>query len=395
MDNPKEACIKINPNNPAEIIAGSVMNGFHYSADTGHSWANYSLTSTYNVWGDPVVDIDAKGKFYFFHLSNPKKDDGYYIDRIVLQTSTDKGLSWTSGTGIGYYPPKQQDKPWCFINPNNNHVYLGWTQFDKYGSKKKKDYSNIYFSKSKDEGLSWSAPVKVNNEPGDCRDDDKTMEGAMIELDANGKLYCCWAGKRGIYFNSSMNEGDTWSRREQVIEKLDAGWNINISGLDRANGFPILKVDRSPSIFNNTLYVAFADQRNGKGNTDIYLKKSTDGGNTWSEAKKVNQDDSQREQFGMWFDIDQRTGILYFSYYDRRYTEGDATDVFLSYSKDGGDTFYDVKLNEKSFTPDKKQFFGDYNGLSVYNGIIRPIWTRYENGTFSIWTNLLSQSQIP
>lgn len=393
INNPKEACIKINPNKTNQVIAGSVMDGFHISNDTGRTWASIQMESSYNVWGDPVVDIDANGKFYYFHLSYPKK--GYYIDRIVLQTSDDEGKTWTDGKGIGYYPPKQQDKHWNFINPRNNDIYLSWTQFDKYGSKKSKDESNIYFAKSMDAGESWSPPIKVNNTPGDCRDDDRTVEGAMTEIGKDGKIYCCWAGRKGIYFNTSSNNGASFSKKEQVIQNLSGGWSLNIPGLDRANGFPILKVDRSTSIFNNTIYVAFADQRNGKKNTDIFLIKSTDGGKKWSKAVRVNQDDSKRHQFGMWFTIDQSSGILYFMYYDRRYTQGNATDVFVAYSKDGGQTFKEKKINESSFTPDAKKFFGDYNGLSVEKGIIRPIWTQYENGEFSIWTDLLSQQELP
>jgi len=392
-DHPKEACIKINPKKTNQIIAGSVMNGFHISNDTGRTWSSLKMKSDYNVWGDPVVDIDANGKFYFFHLSNPK--NGYFIDRIVLQTSQDDGKTWTDGKGIGHYPPKQQDKQWNFINPRTNEIYLSWTQFDKYGSKKSKDESNILFSKSKDAGLSWTAPVKINNQAGDCRDGDKTVEGAMTEIDKNGTLYCCWAGRKGIYFNTSKNQGASWSKKETIIQKLRAGWSFDIPGLDRANGFPILKVDRSPSIFNNTIYVAYADQKYGKNNTDIFLIQSKDGGQTWSKPIQVNQDKSKRHQFGMWFTIDPSNGILYFLYYDRRYTQGNATDVFLSYSKDGGRSFKDLKISQSSFTPDQKKFFGDYNGLSVEKGIIRPIWTRFDQGAFSIWTHLISEKDLP
>ena len=255
-DNPKEACIKINPKKLNQVIAGSVMNGFHISNDTGRTWSSMKMESEYNVWGDPVVDIDANGKFYYFHLSYPKK--GYYIDRIVLQTSEDEGKTWTNGKGIGYYPPKQQDKQWCFINPRNRDMYLSWTQFDKYGSKKSKDYSNILFSKSSDDGVNWTPPVKINNTPGDCVDDDKTVEGAMTEVGNDGTIYCSWAGKKGIYFNTSTNNGSSWSKKENVIEKLKGGWSLNIPGLDRANGFPILKVDRSTSIFNKFIITHFS-----------------------------------------------------------------------------------------------------------------------------------------
>ena len=63
--------------------------------DSGETWIGNILTSSYGVWGDPVIDVDTFGNFYFFHLSNiPDK----WIDRIVCQKSTDNGNSWSDGT---------------------------------------------------------------------------------------------------------------------------------------------------------------------------------------------------------------------------------------------------------------------------------------------------------
>ena len=36
---------------------------------------------------------------------------------------------------------------------------------------------------------------------------------------------------------------------------------------------------------------------------NVNYHQSKDGGKTWSKAVKVNQDDSRRHQYGMWFDI--------------------------------------------------------------------------------------------
>ena len=52
-------------------------------------------------------------------------------------------------------------------------------------------------------------------------DDDKTVEGAMTEIGKDGKIYCCWAGKKGIYFNTSSNKGASWGRKEKVIENRE------------------------------------------------------------------------------------------------------------------------------------------------------------------------------
>ena len=33
-------------------------------------------------------------------------------------------------------------------------------------------------------------------------------------------------------------------------------------------------------------------------------------------------------------------------------------------------------------------FFGDYTNIDACNGVIRPIWTRLNNGQLSVWTNI-------
>ena len=69
---PNEPSIKINPLNTDLIVAGANLNNYFYSSDSGQTWNIGTLTSSaYGVWGDPVIDVDPDGNFYFFHLSNP------------------------------------------------------------------------------------------------------------------------------------------------------------------------------------------------------------------------------------------------------------------------------------------------------------------------------------
>ncbi|MFK5982339.1 MAG: glycosyl hydrolase, partial [Flavobacteriaceae bacterium] len=93
---PNEPSIKMNPLNTDFIVAGANLNNYYYSSDGGSSWDIGTLTSSaYGVWGDPVIDVDPDGNFYFFHLSNPAS--GNWIDRIVCQKSIDNGQSWNDG----------------------------------------------------------------------------------------------------------------------------------------------------------------------------------------------------------------------------------------------------------------------------------------------------------
>lgn len=391
---PNEPSIMMDPENTDVLVAGSILNNYHFSNDGGRTWEIGELTSPYGVWGDPVIDVDSKGNFYYFHLSNVAGGDGW-IDRIVCQKSTDKGVSWSDGTFTGLNGSKDQDKQWSVIDRTNDNIYLTWTQFDEYGSKDPACTSVILFSKSLDGGQSWSTPVQINQFEGDCLDGDDAVGGAVPAVGPNGEIYVTWAGPKGLLFNRSLDQGETWLQEEILIDTMPGGWDQKISGISRANGFPITKCDLSGGPNHGTIYVNWSDQRNGEHNTDIWLSKSRDGGNTWSSRSKVNKDKSNRQQFFTWMDIDQTNGNLHFVFYDRRNYSGDLTDVYLAFSNNGGRSFKNKRVSESPFLPNKGVFFGDYTNITVHNNIVRPIWTRLHEGELSIWTDVTPFNGTP
>ena len=81
---------------------------------------------------------------------------------------------------------------------------------------------------------------------------------------------------------------------------------------------------------------------------------------------------------------------IYIVFYVRRENKGLKTDVYLAVSKNGGTSFENIKISEKSFSPDPLVFFGDYNQISVFDGMVRPVWTHYENDSFSIKTAIIN-----
>lgn len=382
-----EPTIMMDPKHPNILVAAANLNNYYVSTDTGRTWQGGILESSHGVWGDPVVVVDTAGSFCFFHLSNPSS--GNWIDRIVCQKTTNNGKNWSDGSYAGLNGTKAQDKQWCAIDRSNNYMYLTWTQFDEYGTDNPIDSSIILFSKSTDAGETWSSAKRINKQAGNCVDSDQTVEGAVPTVGPNGEVYVAWAGPNGITFNRSTNQGETWLQEEIFVDSMPGGWDYAIPGIYRANGLPVTICDTSNSPYRGTIYVNWADQRKGKDNTDIWLSKSTDGGNNWSVPVRVNDDNSNRQQFFTWMTIDQTNGYLYFVFYDRRNHSVDSTDVYLALSKDGGATFINKKISESPFLPNEDIFFGDYTNITAYNGIIRPIWTRLNNSSLSVWTDLI------
>jgi len=386
-----EPSICINKTDTANFIAGSIYDNVHVSYDSGQTWKNSHLQSRYGVFGDPCLASDKLGNIYYLHLANPDDDRNSreFLSCIVIQKSTDKGKTWTDGVAIGYNNAHHQDKHWIGIHPVSGELAVTWTEFDQYDSRHPEDKSRILFSKSTDFGETWTEPVKINQYDGDCLDSDNTVEGAVPVYDKKGNIYVAWAYHDSIYFDKSTDGGKTWLDNDIIVARQPGGWDYQIPGVYRANGMPVLDIDNSPGKYQGTLYVNWSDQRNGADNTDIFISKSTDGGNTWSEPKKINSDSGHSHQYLTWMKVDPVTGYIFIVYYDRSHYTGNQTGVTLSYSVDGGKSFQSIAVSDEAFVPHSSVFMGDYNHIDAYNNIITPIWTELKNNTLQIKTTTI------
>lgn len=387
-----EPSIAIDSKNPNNIAAGCILSDYYFSKDGGITWQSRRMSSPYGVWGDPALLVDTSGRVYYFHLANYKKTS--WIDRIVCQSAPSVDAKFNDGTFPKPNGTKAQDKHWVVLNPMNNDIYLTWTQFDKYDSALETDSSIILFSRSTDQGKTWSDPKRISFYGGDCLDSDETVEGAVPAVGPNGEIFVSWSGPKGLVMQVSNDRGETWLPVERKIGPHIEGWDLDIPGMNRANGLPILVSDLSNGPNRGNLYLNWCDQRNGTDNTDVFLSVSKDGGKSWSEARKVNQDNTRTHQFFTWLAVDQSTGYLYFVYYDRRNYSDLQTDVYISRSIDGGLTFKDFRISDKPFVPMSKKFFGDYLNIAAAKGEIRPIYPRMDEGKISLWVTLIKDAEL-
>jgi hypothetical protein len=387
-----EPSIAIDELNPERLVAGSILDGYHYSTDGGKSWKSKQLKSKFGVFGDPVMKIDSKGRIYYFHLASYKKTS--HLDRIVCQFSDKIDGTFSKGSFPSPNGSKVQDKHWITIHPQTNHLFMTWTQFDAYDSSNPKDSSFIMFSKSTDQGLTWSTPKRISKYGGDCLDGDNTVEGAVPAFGKDNALVVTWTGPRGLMMQRSLDEGKTWLPEERKIIDHPGGWDIKVPGFYRANGLPFLVSDQSGGTRNGTLYLNWADQGNGENDTDIFLMFSTDNGVHWQGPIQVNKETRETHQFLTCLTVDQSNGDLHFVYYDRsKYEPGSLkTDVIWTVSKDGGITFNETTISTSPFQPHGSKFFGDYLGIAAHNGTVRPIWPRMDQGRITLWTALIDMA---
>jgi hypothetical protein len=398
--NPAEVTIAINPKNPDNMIAASFQTGhppkpragsYHYvTFDGGKTWKTVMTPNPTNlVQGDDVIVFSNDGIAYHVHLSF----DGIRQARpvraesgMIINVSKDGGNTWSEGTAavdhINTVIPFE-DKPGLIVDNalasrSKGNVYLAFTRFDVYGSTNPEHHSQIYFSRSTDQGQTFSMPFRVSDTGGDCQDSDNTVEGAVPAVGPNGEVYLVWAGPLGLVFDKSLDGGLSFGK-DKVIGDIPGGWDFSVEGLDRANGMPVTGVDLSNGPNKGTLYVNWIDARNG--DPDVFVMSSPDGGNTWSSPVRVNDDPVKngKVQFFTWMSVDPVDGSLNIVFYDRRDTPGTQTGLTLARSVDGGRTFVNHKIDLAPFAINSRVFFGDYSSISAYDGRVVPVFMHFVN----------------
>src|SRR6185369_11991821 len=364
--NPAEVSIAINPKNPDNMIAASFQTGhpprpragsYHYvTFDGGKTWATVPTPDPTNlVQGDDVVAFSHDGIAYHAHLSF----DGIRVARparaesgMIVNVSKDGGNTWSGGTtAINHVNTviPFEDKPGIVVDNapasrSKGNVYLAWTRFDVYGSHNPEHKSQIYFTRSTDQGQTFSMPFRISDTGGDCVDSDNTVEGAVPAVGPNGEVYIVWAGPLGLVFDKSMDGGLSFGK-DKVISDMPGGWDFEIDGLTRANGMPVTGVDLSNGPNKGTIYVNWIDARNG--DPDVFVMSSQNGGETWSRPVRVNDDPIKngKAQFFTWMSVDPADGSINVFFYDRRDGTGTQTGVTLARSVDGGKSFVNHRVD--------------------------------------------------
>ncbi|MCJ7627035.1 MAG: glycoside hydrolase [Longimicrobiales bacterium] len=392
---PAELSVAINPAHPENVVVVSLAAGppegprttnyAYVSEDGGRGWTTVAQPNPDGrTQGDDAVTFDAGGRAFRSYISF----DGIRVPRptvawngIFVSRSDDGGMSWGNPVPVVDHintVEPFEDKPWVVTDivegsPHQGNVYLAWTRFDVYGSADPADSTQILFSRSVDGGGTFSVPLRISDSGGDAVDSDDTVEGAVPAVGPAGQVYVAWAGPRGIVFDRSLDGGWTFGE-DRVIASNPGGWDLPLSGMVRHNGLPVTGVDLSGGPDRGTVYVNWIDERNG--DTDVFLIASRDGGESWGDPVRVNDDSvgNGRAQLFTWMAVDPTDGSLNVVFLDRRVTEGNAQTVTLARSTDGGRSFRNSPIGQDPFICPESVFFGDYLAVAAFGGRVVAAW---------------------
>jgi hypothetical protein len=379
------AGVAVSPKSNKNIIAyaaGKVM----YSNDAGATWTASSLQLPAEVKGTPTVASDAKGNFFLLYST---------LAQIICHHSTDDGKTWSEPVIIATMPGKELYNPAMGTHPKKEEMIVTWTQADKFGSADEGCKSDVMLSTSGNGGKKWSKAIQINQNSGNCIDEDFTLRGSRPLLGIDGKTFVVWAGQGAMFYDRSY-DGNMWISTDLAIAEQVGGWTLNTPGFGKVANTLSATIENSPSRIQGTLFVVYSDLKSGEKDTDIWLMRSVNRGDNWTVAARINQDKPGREQFMPRISIDLSNGYVYILYYDRRDYTDNQTDVYLAWSVDGGNQFKEKKINEKSFTPDLDavDYLANYIGISAQKGIIVPVWTVIQNGKQEVWTAVIKQEEL-
>jgi hypothetical protein len=395
---PAEVSVAINPVNLDHVVGVSIQAGrpgeprnsnyAYVSEDGGRTWKTVAAPNPHGrVQGDDAIAFGPDGTVHRTYIAF----DGVFAKRpdraftgIYTSSSTD-GVRWSEPVAIVDHVNSIapfEDKPFLCLDgavdsPHRGNLYVAWTRFDVYGSKEPEHKSHIYFSRSRDGGRTFSAAYRISDTPGDCLDSSNTVEGAVPAVGPGGEVYVAWAGPRGIVCKKSTDGGWTFGKEVHVSDMPGGGWDTKSAARPRHNGLPVTGVDRSGGKDRGSVYVNWIDKRNG--DLDVFVAASRDGGQTWEDPVRVNDDSkgNGKDQLFTWMAVDPADGSVNVLFYDRRDLEGTRTGLTLARSVDGGRTFANHRAAQEPFEFHPGVFFGDYLGLDARGGRVVGLYPHF------------------
>ena len=371
--------------------------GVYVSTNGGTNWYGFDSTvggTPYNNHlGDPGPAICYNGTFIISHL-------GYTTSGIFVNCSTNYGVSWTPNiTIIAASVDKNlsttDDIP---ASPYYGRAYTVWSDFAQSNP-------SIVVSYSTNFGANWTSPLQINNPPSSnysqgC--DVVTGPAGQVYVTWAAPMAGSPFTEQFDGFASSTNGGANWVVTESAFTANGIrGTFANKSGI-RVNSFVRIACDKSGGPRNGWGYIVGCDLNLSPAGTtpDIIMHRTSDGGATWSSGIRVNQDSINLHYH--WFPavcVDD-SGAVYVCYYDDRNVGGTLAQVYLSRSTDGGNTWTDVQASDHNFTPAPipslgSGYQGDYIGISYSNGKIYPFWCDASGGFYQVWTCAVTFQTAP
>jgi uncharacterized repeat protein (TIGR01451 family) len=343
-DAANEPSIAVDPTDHNRMVVGwrqfdSVTSNFRqagwgYTSNSGTTWTFPGVLESGVFRSDPVLAADDTGRF--FYLSLLQSFD------VTLWRSLNGGQTFTN-----FAPAKGGDKQWFVIDNTPTSTGHGFQyQFWDNAS----PFAPMEFSRSTDGGSTWMNPINIPNAP----------QWGTPDVDSNGILFFGGVTSSQTQFWCIRS---TNAKNGAVTPSFDQSTAVNLGGvidyMDTINpegliGQVFLKVDRSGTSTNNNVYMMASVLPTGATTgSDVMFVRSTNGGQTFSAPKRVNDDPINHSKWHWMGTLavapNGRIDSIWFD--TRNAANNTDSQLFYSYSTDGGDTWSPNVAVSNTFNP--------------------------------------------
>jgi hypothetical protein len=397
-----EPFIAVDPANPQNLVAAwmqftvyRVSIGVSHSNDGGQTWSapiTMPHLNTVFTSADVSMTFDNSGTAYMSFIDFSSLGDSGYV---MVAHSTDNGQTWS--VPVKAISAKETtdipiDRPWIAVDRSggqyNGQLYL--TSKSYYEAPMP---HHVWFKRSLDGGATWSALHLVD----DSIPSDLVVQSmGALTVGADGNVYIGYASVdlslslSGRMICMKSTDGGA-SFTPHVIESLPVNSGITDSLYQGS-----YKLSANPADAHDLVWVA-TDSR--YGDPDIVSVHSTDGGSTWSDIMRVN-DDAKGNGVGQdmcWGEF-SNSGVYCAAWRDRRNTGGkdtDAFEVYTSVSADGGATFSrNADLNTTPSPYIDIVRGNDFLGVCADSASVYSAWSDKRTGTTQIFASKTSLASI-
>ncbi|HYV23602.1 MAG TPA: sialidase family protein [Pyrinomonadaceae bacterium] len=374
-----ETFITINQNKPKTLAGGSneifrlPMRGY-YSTNGGGSWGGVDLPlppakgNGTDFGSDPTLAFDTQGNvFYGYIVVFFGNGNGINGTEMAVAKSTDGGKTYPSVNFFSFENGTNHfnDKPMITADTNAGSALRDNVYIAWDAASGGSIGGGVRVAASSDHGANFSV-TRADDPSGPGR-----SIGASPAVGPNGELYVAWNDyvANAIVFNRSFDAGRSWGVPVTVSGKtLPFDIGIPAESFRGALVYPSLGVDVSNGPHRGRLYCSWMDLTPAHV-TDIFLSYSDNGGATWSTPAHVpDQFSFPVDRFNHWMSIDPANGDVNVAFYDTRNDTTGArfqTDYYLARSTNGGVSFPAADIRVSTVSSNEH----DCNGIFPCDGI--------------------------
>ena len=361
------------------------LSGYSTSNDGGKTWQSGYIppsAGASETFGDPSVDVDRNGFFYFANLAADAAHG-----TIQVNKSTDGGRTWSAGVVV--QEDDGSDKDWLAVGPdperlNRDNVYVTWTSFQPNGS------CQLRLGVSTDGGSTFTAktiyaPAADPNpaHPQNCvefsnpvvdritgtlyipflhfSNADQDFIQMLISNDAGQTFHFATFNVPGapnptvmpVTQPGEITSCGTNNLRLTIHTSLNSG--PGQFGLPRYVQASRMTLQPALAARNGLLYLAWSNSTSPffgdpAGRSNVLFMRSSDGGQTWTNPITVNPLAGDKHHVLPSLAIDEDPNSVHITYYTQH--SNGTLDLDMANSHDGGSTFpanRNVRVSSTSF----------------------------------------------